>query len=223
VDALLILIVSFAPGLLWLLYFYRRDIYEPEPAHLVARSFVFGVLAVIPVGLIEAPFQLLIERPSGVLEFLAVSIVVIGLVEESAKFLAAKLAVFNKAEIDEVVDGIIYGVSAGLGFSAAENYLYVAAFGFRVGLVRAVITCLAHASFSGIVGYSYGKAVIERKRGHWTVAKGLASAAVLHGLYDFFIISGLVSATLVLVMIAGLYLVLVRRIGHALTISKFRR
>ena len=135
-DALLILIVSFAPGLLWLLYFYRRDIYEPEPAHLVARSFVFGVLAVIPVGLIEAPFQLLIERPSGVLEFLAVSIVVIGLTEESAKFLAAKLAVFDKAEIDEVVDGIIYGVSAGLGFSAAENYLYVAAFGLRVGLVR---------------------------------------------------------------------------------------
>ena len=107
-DPLLVLIVSFVPGLLWLLYFYRRDVYEPEPMHLVVRCFVFGILAVIPVGLVEAPFQRLIEQPSGIVEFLAVTIIVIGLTEETAKFLAAKLAVPDKTEIDEVVDGIVY-------------------------------------------------------------------------------------------------------------------
>lgn len=222
-----VLLVSFVPGFLWLLSFYRRDVYEPEPVHLVLRCFVFGILAVIPVGLIEAPFQMLIERPSSIAEFLAVTVVVIGLVEESAKFLAARLAVLNKAEVDEVVDGIIYGVSAGLGFSAAENYLYVAAFGLQVGLMRAVVTCLAHASFSGIVGYSYGQAVEDarsgRANGHLTVAKGLALAAVLHGLYDFAIMSGLISTLLLIIVIFALYAYLVGRIRHALTLSKFRR
>lgn len=205
------------------MYFYRRDEYEPEPMHLVVRCFVFGILAVIPVGLIEAPFQSLIERPSGVVEFLAVTILVIGLTEETAKFLAAKIAVTDKTEIDEVVDGIIYCVSAGLGFSAAENYLYVVAFGFQVGLSRAVVTCLAHASFSGVVGYAYGKAVTGSEHGHLTVAKGLALAAALHGLYDFAIMSGLVSPLVLLVVIGGLYAYLIRRIRHALTLSKFKR
>ncbi|HOB91731.1 MAG: PrsW family glutamic-type intramembrane protease [Bacillota bacterium] len=220
---LLVLIVSFVPGLLWLLYFYRRDVYEPEPMHLVVRCFVFGILAVIPVGLVEAPFQRLIEQPSGIAEFLAVTIIVIGLTEETAKFLAAKLAVPDKTEIDEVVDGIVYCVSAGLGFSAAENYLYVVAFGLRVGLSRAVVTCLAHASFSGVVGYAYGRAVTGAENGHLVVAKGLGLAAVLHGLYDFALMSGWVSPVLLLVVIGALYAFLIGRIRHALTLSKFRR
>jgi len=190
--------------------------------YLVVRCFVYGILAVIPVGLVEAPFQQLIERPSGVAEFLAVTIVVIGFVEESAKYLAARLAVTEKNEVDEVVDGMIYCISSALGFSAAENYLYAAAFGFRVGLLRAVVTCLAHASFSGIVGYAYGKASVGPGNGHFIVFRGLTLAAVLHGLYDFAIMSGLVSPAFLLVVVGSLYAYLIRRIRHALTTSKFR-
>ncbi|HCD41672.1 MAG TPA: PrsW family intramembrane metalloprotease, partial [Firmicutes bacterium] len=117
-----LIIVSFLPGLLWVWFFYRKDKYQPEPISLVIKAFVYGAVSVFPAALIEAPFRPFIagETPS-LARLFVVTTLVIGFVEETAKFFAVRLAVYDHEEFDEVVDGIIYAVAAGLGFAAVEN------------------------------------------------------------------------------------------------------
>ncbi|MBE3574119.1 MAG: PrsW family intramembrane metalloprotease [Firmicutes bacterium] len=171
-----LLLVSFGPGLLWLLYFYRLDRGQPEPKALVLRAFLFGSLAVFPAGLLELPFRSWVSHPS-LLGFL-----MIGVIEEGAKFLAARTATRHQPAFDELTDGIFYMASTGLGFAALENLLYVYVFGLQVGVARAFVATLAHASFSGLVGAYWGEAVFGGGRPHlW---RGFLMAAAAHGLYD---------------------------------------
>jgi len=49
----LLLVVAIAPALFWLLYFYRKDKYEPEPLSWIVKIFLLGALIVIPIAIGE--------------------------------------------------------------------------------------------------------------------------------------------------------------------------
>ena len=53
-QLLLIPVLGLAPGIFWLWLIYKGDKYRPEPKRLVIRTFVLGMVAVIPVMLVEA-------------------------------------------------------------------------------------------------------------------------------------------------------------------------
>lgn len=187
-SGLVIFLISLIPGLLWVWFFYRQD-REREPIRLVLWTFFAGMLAVIPAALLEFPFRDVLANPPNVLTRLLVAVVIIGLAEEGAKLLAVYYAAFRNREFDQIQDGIIYGVTASLGFAALENLLYATTFGLSVAPARAIVTSLAHASFGGIAGLYLGLAKMRREHGIATVLRGLAIAAGLHGLYDFVILS----------------------------------
>ena len=218
-GSLQVLLVSFVPGLLWLLHFYRKDSANPEPVPVVLRAFIFGVIMVIPAGVAEAPLHIFIQRQTSTLGFIFAMIVTVGLIEESAKYLALRLSTFSKTMVDEPVDGIVYGISAGLGFAAAENFLYAAAYGLEVGLVRAVVTCLVHASFTAIVGYAYGQSILNNY-GHSAVVLAVVLAAVLHGLYNYLVVSRALDGGLLLVLVAGFYVYLAKAIDSRVEESR---
>lgn len=46
-----------APALLWLIYFYRRDRFEPEPIRLVLKTFAWGAFGIVPAAAIEQLFS----------------------------------------------------------------------------------------------------------------------------------------------------------------------
>ncbi|MGM0501874.1 MAG: PrsW family intramembrane metalloprotease [Bacillota bacterium] len=215
-----LLAVSFGPGLLWVYYFYRKDKYEPEPIALVLKSFFYGVLAVFPAFLLEYPFARMIANPPNLLILLLLTVLVVGLVEEYLKYLVIKKTVYQSEEFNEVVDGIIYMISAGLGFAAFENLLYSYALGFEVGLTRAFITSLIHASFSGILGYYLGRAKLEKNPKLITV--GLIQVVLLHGFYDFIVLGNLVSMYSVIAVVTVLYIYLGKLIKKALLSSPFK-
>ncbi|MCK8816074.1 PrsW family glutamic-type intramembrane protease [Natroniella sulfidigena] len=219
-NLLYLVIISIIPGLLWVYFFYRKDKYEPEPVRLVLRSFLYGALLVIPVGLIEAPFAGLIANPPSLTVLLGLSIFVIGLTEEVGKFAVVWYTIYDSDEFNEVMDGIIYSISVALGFAAVENLLYAFVFGFRVGVVRAVVTSLVHASFSGIMGFYLGKAKCEKRSNLITI--GLVQVVLLHGIYDFLILGGLVPNYVMFGIIILLYLYLTHLIRKALQVSPFK-
>ena len=178
------------PALLWLIYFYRQD-RLPEPPALVLRTFLFGALAVLPAALIERRFVTNLGPGTPVFDVLVLSFLVIGLAEELSKLATISLSVGRSGAIDSGVDGVVYGVSAGLGFAMLENIFYINSFGIGVAPIRAIISNLAHALFSGVMGYHYAHGILwNRRKEKW---RGLAWAVFLHGLYDFILISGLVS------------------------------
>ena len=184
------LLLGFAPGLFWLWWFRRKDDLEPEPRWRLIRVFALGgastllVLAVTP--LLAPHFQHLRGRTDDLVDVF----LLIGLVEESAKLLAFLLGAYLSRDLDEPLDGILYGIAAALGFASVENVAWM----IRLddpGLVvhRAFTATLAHVVFTGSLGFFFGLAkfnVGARRVG--LMASGLVLAVGLHGLYDLFLL-----------------------------------
>lgn len=220
---LFLVVVSVALAAGWVWFFYRQDRYEAEPVPLLVRTFVLGMMAVIPAIVLERPFETWFVDPPNALARVFAVFVVVGLGEEFFKFLAVYVAVWRSHHLNEVMDGIVYAVTAALGFAAVENLLYTATFGSQVAPARALVASLAHASFSGIMGFHFGWARLYAARPEKSLAVGIGLAAALHGLYDYVLISGLATPLFAVVLVAGVYTYLSRKIQQAQRISPFRR
>lgn len=214
----ILLIVSLVPGVAWVWYFNRQDYHDREPFRLLARAFVVGMLSVIPAALLEIAFRMpLISAGSSLMRFVTL-VLFVGFVEEFAKFAAFYLAVYRAEEYNEPLDGIIYAVTAALGFATVENLLYTVSFGLSVAPARALIASMAHASFSGLTGYYVG--LVTFRAQPWTVGLyGLGVASVLHGLYNFLIVDGTFPAWLAIPMIYGVYRFLTGKIRETRALS----
>jgi RsiW-degrading membrane proteinase PrsW (M82 family) len=166
-----LIIVSILPGILWVWYFYKKDIFDPEPKHLIIRDFIWGILAVFPASYLEAPFSDYLSSQTSLLTLFFSTILIVGVIEEGAKSLVVYILHYNHPDFNEALDGIIYGVTVGLGFAAFENLFYTMLYGYQVGLSRAVLTSLAHASFTGIFGYFLGQAKMNDNKSLETIKK----------------------------------------------------
>lgn len=202
---LTLLLVSFVPGLLWVWFFYRQDRYDKEPVRLVLLTFVSGMAAVVPAALLEAPFRGSMSETAPWPVRLLVALAVVGLGEEAVKLLAVIATAYSRRAFNEPVDGIIYAVSASLGFAALENLFYAAGYGLQVAPVRAVVTTLAHASFGGVAGLFLGLARRSWYTDWGLVLRGLSVAALLHGVYDFLLMARLGHPLVALAMVAVTY------------------
>ncbi|MBO8126052.1 MAG: PrsW family intramembrane metalloprotease [Firmicutes bacterium] len=203
---IILLAVSLGPGLAWLWFFYRQDRFAPEPRALVTKSFVAGMLAVLPAALVELPFRGFITNPGSLWGLALASVFFIGLPEEGIKYLAVRREVYEHPEFDEPVDGIIYSIGVGLGFAALENLFYALSFGISIAPLRALVACLAHASFSGVLGYYLGLAKFNPDRERAFLIQGLTIAILLHAVYDLFILSPQLPGYISLVVLGSAYL-----------------
>lgn len=222
----LLILVSIGPGLLWLWYFYNLDRYEPEPLRLIFKVFFTGLLLVLPAGFIEQIWrnQLLRGEMNSIGDLLIFTFLVVALVEEGLKTGFLWLQIGKSRELNEPVDGIIYGITMGLGFASLENLLWTRIYGYQVALMRAVITTLAHVAFSGWAGYYLSRYKLE-SGGERPVLLwiGFLFALTAHGLYDFLLfLENTLATGLALVVIAFLMWRLYVSIRSEVARSPFR-
>ncbi|MDQ7850315.1 MAG: PrsW family glutamic-type intramembrane protease [Armatimonadota bacterium] len=177
--------------------------------------------------------------------------------EEILKYLVTANSTRSDPNFNELADGMIYMTTVALGFAAAENFVYimmtyvgtlqqaveqglalteaqagalVGAFGV-VAPMRALLTTVGHASFSGITGYFLARRVVAGGAPR-VVPLGVLAASLLHAAYNFpTVLAGKLGASqgilspsfgaVTLVWAAGvvIYLLLLR---HALARSPFR-
>ncbi len=182
------IVFSLLVALFWMKWFLKKDKYEKEPERLVFLAFFAGALATIPSVLLESFLRLQNRDPTVLLQELFLSFLWVGIVEEFLKYLAVRLTVYASREFNEVMDGMVYMVSAALGFAATENVGYMLGFGYGVGFPRAILSYLAHISFSAILGFYMGKSKIEGQKN--LIWAGFALAITLHWLYDSFLAAG---------------------------------
>jgi RsiW-degrading membrane proteinase PrsW (M82 family) len=201
VGGLVIFAVAFSilVALFWLKWFRKLDKYEKEPERFVYLVFFAGVLATIPSVILEIPIQLGTPNKPLPINGLFLSFLWVGAVEEFFKYLAVRLTVYRSNQFNEVMDGMIYMISAALGFAAAENVGYMMGVGFFVGVLRAILSYLGHVSFSAILGYYLGKAKIEGQR-NWLWI-GFIWAISLHWLYDTFFVIGTSQASVEFILL----------------------
>lgn len=184
--------VALAPVLALGLFFYLRDRYKKEPLGQLLLTFTLGALILIPAAVTSLILQRLTGWTSstpGLLARLLGALFIVGLVEESWKFLVVRLYAYNRPEFDEPYDGIMYAVVAALGFATVENLLYVFDGGFGVGVLRALLAVPGHAFYGVLMGYYLGEAKFAatpaRSAGYQLAGLGLAVLA--HGVYDFIV------------------------------------
>ena len=186
--------LGFAPGLFWFWLLYQRGRYLPAPVALVVRTFLFGALLVVPVGVVELvltgfgaldPFQA--NSSLGVIIYTA--FIVAGLTEELAKFLIVRYTLYNSPYFSDPLDGLIFGSAVALGFASLENIVYMVEFGPAVMLVRGPVSTLAHVLFSAPWAFALGRRKRTGRSGEPLVWISLAGAMALHGLFDFLLFS----------------------------------
>ena len=218
---IVLVVVSLVPALAWAWFFREQDLYEKESPGALLLTFLAGMIAVIPAILLEEPFRNMIETGS-ILSRVLIAFLVVGLGEEALKLLAVYCSAYQRAEFTEVIDGMIYSITAALGFAAVENLLYTLAFGIQVAPARALVSSLAHAAFSGLGGFHVGLARFASQGSTGQAISGLVLAAFLHGIYNTLIMIKLVSPLGIILLMGILYWGLFRRLRQAAALSPFR-
>jgi RsiW-degrading membrane proteinase PrsW (M82 family) len=183
------IVLALLPAAVWLAFFYRRDRREPEPRSMVVGVAILAALvgAAVVIPLLSNVFavQTWLMRSPAV--NLLGSILVIGAVEAFAVYATVRFSVYSSAELDERVDGIVYGSAAGIGLATALNVEFIVASGgadLGAGAIRVVMTSLAQASFGGLIGYWLGRQKLDA-RPIWWMPLGVALAADLNGVFTF--------------------------------------
>ena len=210
--------LAIIPGLLIIIYVYRKDKVEKEPLGLIIKIILFGVISCFAAAYLEMfESQFLPQYPQGSLEYaVTTSFCMAAFVEEIVKFLAMKLGSWKYAGFNYRFDGIVYGVSAAVGFAVYENINYVAMYGFQTAIVRAFTAIPLHA-FCGVfmgVFYSYTKkAAIQGKSGFKSFILSLIVPMLIHGIYDTLAFLGTEEATYALLgFVVLLYIAAIRTI-----------
>jgi RsiW-degrading membrane proteinase PrsW (M82 family) len=122
-----ILVAIFLVPVLYLIYLYEAQVYRDEPAIVLGFTLGGGIVVGLVVSVVETliynPFQNIASPLSGAgtgigaLLFLGLLLPV---VQEALKPLPA-LLLPNRADFPETVDGLVFGIASGLGFSLAES------------------------------------------------------------------------------------------------------
>ena len=184
------LILVCVPALVFLIYFYWKDRYEPEPTAYVGGVFLLGAFISYPVaswllGDVVAAAELSDLKAFSV-KNLVRFVLLIGVVQETLKYMAVRYTVYLSEEFDEPMDGIVYCVCAGIGFATAQNMQEVLSAGGvtpHAAAIRVVLGTLMHASLSGVVGYCLGRHKFSDARWPLWPLGGLIAASVLNGLF----------------------------------------
>ena len=189
-----IIIAAFVAIIVMLTWFFlKNDHGDKEPVSALWIAGLLGVLGFVAAGFLEYWFIPLKSLTLGTSSYKSafLAFLLVGLIEESCKFIPLAIFIFKRSYFNEHTDGIIYFALAGLGFGIPENIFYTIQYGSNAGALRLVMTPIFHAATVGLVGYFLIKVKIDHK-GWWTVLLALMSAMLLHGLYDFSLTTGMI-------------------------------
>lgn len=185
-EFLVFLVLAFTPGIFWVWFFVRKDIYRPEPKRLIALTFFLGMVSTIPAVMVEGVFldeDILAENAN--LTSVAMGMLfVVGPVEELSKFMAVRLMAFKSLYFDEPGDGLVYSTAASLGFASLENLGYIFTYGPAVMIGRAPLSTLAHVIFGTFWGRALGLRAQKSGNGLPSLVLSIGLAAGLHGIFN---------------------------------------
>ncbi len=221
----LLIFLGVIPSVIWLIFYLRKD-KHPESKIMILKIFFYGMLVALPAILLELGFRAFLEE--GVMNWkfnippmpllIINTFIGVALVEEFLKYLVVRGKVLRSSEFDEPVDVIIYMITAAMGFAAAENILilfssvspFVISDAISITFYRFLGATFLHALASGSLGFFLALSLRQTKNRGKLLLAGLFFAGLLHGLYNFSIITieGSLSFIIPLAVLIGLALFL---------------
>jgi len=203
------------------------DRYEPEPKRLLVAGLLWGACVATAAAILLGSVG---DVLAGFSQEASLAVVAPVTEEASKGVFLLLLLWWRRAELDGVLDGIVYAGMVGIGFAFTENVLYLLAAydgtdltgpGGVQGItatfvVRCLVSPFAHPLFTAFIGIGIGIAVSSRSRGVRVLATlgGYAVAVLTHGLWNGstvlgFAGFGIVYVVLILPTLAGVALLAV--------------
>jgi len=195
------LLFGFVPMFIFAAFVYWLDRYEKEPKILLGATFFWGV--VVATGgafIINTAFGMgiyIFTGSEGAAEIGTTSVIA-PIVEEFLKGLAVAIVFFMfYKEFDSILDGIIYGGIAALGFAATENTLYIFRNGYQEGgwgglfllaFIRIIIVGWQHPFYTAFTGIGFAIARTNKNTAIKFLAPvvGFGLAIITHAFHNTF-------------------------------------
>jgi len=222
-----LLVVSAAPGVLFLLLILRMDRREPEPLSLVLRVIAFGAASAVVASLVEMGLDVVpLFRGTDFANVVASSFIQVAPVEELCKLGVVLLFVWRNPNFNEENDGIVYLGASAIGFAVLENITYVVENGMGTGILRAFTAIPLHVFTAIVMGLFVGRArfAATKARRGLLIVLGFAMAWLVHGLYDSFALSDSGVPLLIFPVVAGIsaFGIVALRRGRLLSLKRWQ-
>ena len=199
-----LLLATILPSIFIILFFVNSDKFK-EPKSEIIKVFIFGILITIPAYILNTFLGDFWYNNTKVSQNLISSFLTAAPVEEGLKLSILYYFVYKMKDFNEPLDGIVYGVTASLGFATLENiyYVYLLADHFQttsmaLAVVRSFSAVPAHAVFGIFMGYFFMKYAFIKKGDNLFFA--FIIPFVLHGCYNLFISSNFYAAMLLIII-----------------------
>ena len=165
-----LLLLTILPSIVIVVFFVMSDRFK-EPTKEIIKVFVYGILITIPAFYFNTYLGDYYDRYTNFSQALKGSFLSAGPVEEGLKLIVLYFFVYKMKDFNEPIDGIVYGITASLGFATLENlyYVYLLAdyFGgtsMQLAVVRAFSAVPAHAAFGIVMGYFFMRYAYIKKQ-----------------------------------------------------------
>ena len=166
-DWVYILLIIVMVTFLIIRYYYKKDIYDPEPIRLIILAFLLGIISILPSFIFEYIAFLLIGQN------LFSVILIAPIIEEYFKYRMV-LRISKKDAFDGPLDGLVYGAVVGCGFASIENVLYGIQQLYTTGFLdsifltsfRSATEIIGHPLFTGLIGLYIGKHKVQIIKSH---------------------------------------------------------
>lgn len=198
---ILLLLLAALPVIIILFFVYFKD-KNKEPMALLIKLFVSGFASCILTLILSEIMGMFLPFMKGSLAsksfigILLYAFVGVAAVEELSKWVMTFIVGYNNREFDEMYDGIVYAIFVSLGFAFIENIIYVIqTSSVNTALLRAVSAVPSHACDAIFMGYYLSIAKVyalkkNKDKEKKNILLSIAIPAVLHGIYDFCLMSG---------------------------------
>src|SRR5918992_2344324 len=179
-------------------FVYALDLYEREPLSLVISALLWGAFAATTLSILANQGWGLVVLDLFSFETATqwVAALTAPFTEEILKGMGIVLIyLIARREIDDIMDGFVYGAMVGLGFTVIEDVFYfVNQFGGDVGgvlqgfFVRVVASgAYGHVLYSGLFGIGVAYFVSRRREASAAKRLGVATLFITAGVFAHFL------------------------------------
>lgn len=189
----MLIFLALLPAAILLIVIFKSDKREKEPAGLLFKLFLFGLLSTLVAGTLEAigsaALSTVLEPES--ITFIAIeNFLIVALAEEFGKYFVVKKLTWKHPAFNYTFDAVVYAVFASVGFAAFENIFYVLDGGVGTAFMRGILSVPGHAIDAVFMGYYFGLAKRHEVVGDFRGSKKYLRLALwvpvlMHGFYDF--------------------------------------
>ena len=227
VDKIFLFLIAILPTLALLLFFVYSDKFK-EPKKTVLSTFILGIFIIAPLEVFHYGTVMILGEPIEYNAFFR-AFFAAAFLEELFKFCVLFFFCTKFTEFNEPMDGIVYGITASLGFAFWENlqYVYMAerevTESLQVAWIRAFTAVPSHAFDGIIMGFFIGRHYFRDYKTKINLVWALLIPITLHGFYDWVLMEESINRNfmyLVMVVELGLVVYLYRNLKNDQIVKK---